>query len=162
MTATARRKLGTLGTSIDRLFQWLDAPEASGIGEQEKYRRRDLLHALKSRREQLLVALKRSQQQAANRDVLMPGGSSGVGQVAAIETEATAALDNRGLVQLQQQVMQQQDQELEHMEKSIHSTKHIALAIGGRRARARCWWSVMPSDERSGARPGAACYSSAR
>jgi SYP5 family syntaxin len=39
------------------------------------------------------------------------------------ETEVTAELDNRGLVQLQQQVMQQQDQELEQMEKTVISTK---------------------------------------
>ena len=31
MTAAARRKLGTLGTSLDNLFRWLDAPEAAGL-----------------------------------------------------------------------------------------------------------------------------------
>jgi SYP5 family syntaxin len=128
MTATARRKIGTLGTQIERLFQWLDSADAAGVSEQEKYRRRDLLHALKSRREQLQVALKRNQQQAAGRESLMAGSS--VGRVAAIETEATAALDQRGLLSLQHQVMQQQDQELEHMERTITSTKHIALTIG--------------------------------
>eukprot|EP00878_Enallax_costatus_P020004 GHUV01021128.1.p1 GENE.GHUV01021128.1~~GHUV01021128.1.p1 ORF type:complete len:209 (+),score=78.66 GHUV01021128.1:535-1161(+) len=46
------------------------------------------------------------------------------------ETEVTAELDNKGLVQLQQQVMQQQDRELEQMEKTVVSTKHIALTIG--------------------------------
>lgn len=39
------------------------------------------------------------------------------------ETEVTAELDNKGLVQLQQQVMQQQDRELEQMEKTVVSTK---------------------------------------
>jgi SYP5 family syntaxin len=129
MTATARRKTGTLGTQIDKLFQWLDSAESSGVSEQEKYRRRDNLHALKSRREQLLVALKRNQQGASNRESLMAGSSS-VARVAAIETEATAALDNRGMLQLQQNVIQQQDQELEYMERTIGSTKHIALTIG--------------------------------
>jgi hypothetical protein len=128
MTATARRKIGTLGTQIERSFQWLDSAAAAGVSEQEKYRRRDLLHALKSRREQLQVALKRNQQQAASRDGLLAGSSAG--RVAAIETEATAALDNRGLLSMQQQVMQQQDQELDFMEKTINSTKHIALTIG--------------------------------
>lgn len=44
-------------------------------------------------------------------------------QQRAKETEATAELDNQGLVQLQQQVMQQQDHELEQMEKTVISTK---------------------------------------
>ncbi len=39
------------------------------------------------------------------------------------ETEATAELDNRGLLGLQQQVMRQQDEELEAMEKTVISTK---------------------------------------
>ena len=30
-TATARRKLGTLGTEVDRLLKWLDSEEASGL-----------------------------------------------------------------------------------------------------------------------------------
>ena len=50
----------------------------------------------------------------------MPGGQQ---RPAGKETEVTAELDNRGLVQLQQQVMQQQDRELEQMEKTIISTK---------------------------------------
>jgi len=30
-TAAARRKLGTLGTEVDRLLKWLDSQEASGL-----------------------------------------------------------------------------------------------------------------------------------
>jgi SYP5 family syntaxin len=48
---------------------------------------------------------------------------SGVGRTTPQETEATAELDNRGLLALQTQVMQAQDRELEHMEKTIISTK---------------------------------------
>lgn len=157
MTATARRKTGTLGTQIDKLFQWLDSAESSGVSEQEKYRRRDNLHALKSRREQLLVALKRNQQGASNRESLMAGSSS-VARVAAIETEATAALDNRGLLQLQQNVIQQQDQELEYMERTIGSTKHIALTIGEHLdARTECIHACMQaSTGHTGARDVAA------
>jgi hypothetical protein len=44
-------------------------------------------------------------------------------QQRAKETEATAELDNQGLVQLQQQVMQHQDHELEQIEKTVVSTK---------------------------------------
>jgi len=56
------------------------------------------------------------------RDALLAGGVTQQ-QQRAKETEATAELDNQGLVQLQQQVMQQQDHELEQMEKTVISTK---------------------------------------
>lgn len=29
ITAAARRKLGSLGTTLDQLFKWLDSPEAT-------------------------------------------------------------------------------------------------------------------------------------
>jgi SYP5 family syntaxin len=131
-TATARRKLGTLGTEIDRLLKWLESDQASGLSESEKNRRRDMLHDLRSRREQMQYALKRSSGHS-ERDALFqgkPSGSnSGVSQQAK-ETEATAVLDTRGLLSLQQQIMKNQDMELEHMEKAIGNTKHIAVAIG--------------------------------
>lgn len=131
MTAAARRKLGALGTSLDGLLKWLDGPEAAALSEQERFRRRDLLHALKHRREQIQQSIKRAAN-SSERDALgLSGGASGaVQQGAARESEATAELDNRGLVQLQQQVMAQQDRELEQMEKTVVSTKHIALTIG--------------------------------
>ncbi len=47
------------------------------------------------------------------------GGSSAPGR----ETLRTAELDNRGLVQLQQTVMREQDAELEELERSVTSTK---------------------------------------
>jgi SYP5 family syntaxin len=126
MTAAARRKLGTLGTSLDQLFRWLDSQEASSLSEQERFRRRDLLHALKHRREQIQQSIKRSAH-ANDRQELISGSEQ---RQPGKETEVTAVLDNKGLVQLQQQVMQQQDRELEQMEKTVVSTKHIALTIG--------------------------------
>ncbi|KAF8055598.1 SYP52 [Scenedesmus sp. PABB004] len=127
MTANARRKLGTLGTSLDQLFRWIDSPEAAALSEQERFRRRDLLHALKHRREQVQQSIKRGAN-SSDRESLLAGG--GGPRQPARETEATAELDGRGLVQLQQAVMAQQDQELEQMERTVISTKHIALTIG--------------------------------
>jgi len=57
----------------------------------------------------------------------MEGSSS---RIEPRETERTAELDSRGLLQLQQQTMDNQDQMLTQMEKTVTSTKHIALAIG--------------------------------
>lgn len=128
LSAAARKKLGTLGVNLDRLLRWLDSPEAESLSEPEKNRRRDLLYDLKGRREQMQLSIKRNRGQA-DRDALF-GGASGSGMPPPRETEATAELDNRGLLGLQQQVMRQQDEELEAMEKTVISTKHIALAIG--------------------------------
>ncbi|KAG2489068.1 hypothetical protein HYH03_012504 [Edaphochlamys debaryana] len=128
LSAAARKKLGTLGVSLDRLLRWLDSPEAEALSEAERNRRRDVLYDLRSRREAMQGALKRAGVQA-DRDALMAGASLG-GPLPPRETEATAGLDNRGLLGLQQQVMANQDRQLEDMEKTVQSTKHIALAIG--------------------------------
>eukprot|EP00877_Chromochloris_zofingiensis_P014326 jgi/Chrzof1/9147/Cz03g37190.t1 len=130
MTAAARRKLGSLGTTLEQLFKWLDSADSSTLSEREKFRRRDQLHALKNRREQIQQSIKR-QQQSSDRELLLQGGSSSSRALpGGKETDQTAELDNRGLLQLQEHVMKQQDQELESMEKAVISTKHIALTIG--------------------------------
>ncbi|KAJ9506774.1 hypothetical protein QJQ45_012406 [Haematococcus lacustris] len=136
-TATARRKIGTLGTMVERLLKWLDSSEAASLSESEKNRRRDLLYDLRNRREQMQLSLKRGPAQV-DRDNLLAGarqgGVQGPGAASSAqgskETEATAELDSRGLLQLQQQTMVQQDEVLGQMEKTVRNTKHIALAIG--------------------------------
>lgn len=128
ITATCRRKLGTLGGLLDSLRSSLEAPQHAGITENEKNRRRDLLAALRTRREQMLHSLKREQPRAA-REALLGGSSGGGAAPGSKETDATAELGNQGLLQLQQQVMQQQDQELESLERTVVGTKHIALQI---------------------------------
>lgn len=78
--------------------------------------------ALRSRREQMLQALKR-EQPSTNRSSLLGDGSRSAPQGPPRESDATAERDNVGLVQLQQQVMQQQDTELDALETSVHRTK---------------------------------------
>ena len=84
--------------------------------------------ALRSRREQMLQALKRDQNPQSTRSALldMPGGAA---QPISRETDATAEMDNRGLVSMQRQIIQQQDNDLEHLERSVNTTKHVALQI---------------------------------
>jgi syntaxin of plants SYP5 len=48
------------------------------------------------------------------------------------ETEATAGLDNHGIVQLQQSLMRQQDSQVEQLEQSVGNTRV-------------CRWSIKPS-----------------
>lgn len=47
----------------------------------------------------------------------------------ASETLQTADLDNKGILQLQDQSMRQQDAELEELERTVTSTKVLALAF---------------------------------
>ncbi|KAG1679313.1 hypothetical protein FOA52_009343 [Chlamydomonas sp. UWO 241] len=133
-TATARRKMATLGTSLDKLMRWLESEEANGLSESEKNRRRDMVTELRNRREQMQFAIKRGGGAAEREQLFTVNGGAGASRAAAAqepkETEATAELDARGLLVLQDHVMRQQDTELESMEKAISSTKHIALAIG--------------------------------
>jgi SYP5 family syntaxin len=127
ITAGARRKLGTLNTKLDGLADLLDSPQCEAVSENEKNRRRDLITALRNRREQMLLSLKRDQRQSDRQSLLDTGGSASNGP--ARETVNTADLDNPGLLQMQQQVMHNQDAELEQMEKSVQSTRHLALTI---------------------------------
>ncbi|PNH01546.1 Syntaxin-52 [Tetrabaena socialis] len=130
LSAAARKKLGTLGVQLDRLLRWLDGSEAaSQLSEPERNRRRDQLYDLRNRREGMQLSIKRNQGQG-DREALFGGASGSGGPLPPRETEATAPLDNRGLLGLQQQVMRQQDEQLEVMERTVISTKHIALAIG--------------------------------
>jgi hypothetical protein len=76
----------------------------------------------------MLQSLKREQPRAA-REALLGGSSGGGAAPGSKETDATAELGNQGLLQLQQQVMQQQDQELESLERTVVGTKHIALQV---------------------------------
>ncbi|KAA6419644.1 MAG: Qc-snare Syn8 Syntaxin8-family, partial [Trebouxia sp. A1-2] len=124
ISAAARRKLANLMTSLDQLADMLESPEC--ISEHEKNRRRDLVTALRNRREQMQMSLKRDHGQQ-NRAALMQqaGQSSGPAQ----ETDRTAELDNLGILDMQQDVIQEQDLSLAQMEQSVASTRHLALTI---------------------------------
>jgi len=75
----------------------------------------------------MLHALKRDQPRSARAVVLSEttGGARNAGK----ETDSTAELDSRGLIVMQQHIMRQQDTELEHLERSVVTTKHVALQI---------------------------------
>ncbi|GFH07769.1 syntaxin-52, partial [Haematococcus lacustris] len=87
---------------VERLLKWLDSSEAASL-------------------DNLLAGARQGGVQG-------PGAASSA--QGSKETEATAELDSRGLLQLQQQTMVQQDEVLGQMEKTVRNTKHIALAIG--------------------------------
>jgi hypothetical protein len=78
----------------------------------------------------MLQALKRDAGASrASRSALLDAPGGGAGAAPARETDSTAELDNRGLAAMQRQVMATQDTELEHLERSVGTAKHVALQI---------------------------------
>jgi SYP5 family syntaxin len=51
------------------------------------------------------------------------------GGITPVETNRTQGLENSGLISLQRQIMREQDEDLESLESTVLSTKHIALAV---------------------------------
>ncbi|KAK2080047.1 hypothetical protein QBZ16_002443 [Prototheca wickerhamii] len=98
MTATARRSLGALGTKLDALRASIESE--SGLSENEKNRRRDMVSALRSRRESLLAGLKREGGGAsAQRAVLL--GSVDASSARPRETASWSTLE-RGVASTKQ------------------------------------------------------------
>ncbi|KAI3428835.1 hypothetical protein D9Q98_007652 [Chlorella vulgaris] len=129
ITATCRRKLGTLGSLLDALRSSLESPQHAGLTENEKNRRRDLVSTLRTKRDQMLAQLKREQPRAARDQLLGGSAAGGAGAGGGRETDTTAELGSQALLQLQNTTMQRQDQDLESLERTVVGTKHIALQI---------------------------------
>ncbi|KAK9733303.1 hypothetical protein RND81_04G058700 [Saponaria officinalis] len=118
-----RRKITILGTRLDSLESLLaKLPSKQSITEKELNRRKDMLSHLRSKAKQMANTLNMSN--FGNRDMLLGSEIKPADAMARV-----AGLDNQGIVGLQRQVMKEQDEGLERLEESVHSTKHIALAI---------------------------------
>lgn len=126
ISAAARRNLANLGTSLDHLADLLEFPQCATVSEHEKNRRRDLVTALRNRREQMQLSLKRDHSQQ-NRSALVQQTQQT--SRPARETDRTADVDNLGILEMQQDVMQEQELNLAAMEQSVASTRHLALTI---------------------------------
>mmetsp|Transcript_14434 Transcript_14434/g.34790 ORF Transcript_14434/g.34790 Transcript_14434/m.34790 type:complete len:249 (-) Transcript_14434:203-949(-) len=142
-TATARRKQSSLNSKIDRLQALL---QEANITERESRRREDLIGGLRRRSEELgmLLSNKNNNNSRATAGAAGGGGGSASGsrgdtpvremeqgEVRRVpESEDTAALDNRSILQLQRNLMQDQDDELDELSRVVTSTKHLGLAVG--------------------------------
>ncbi|KAG0581268.1 hypothetical protein KC19_4G238300 [Ceratodon purpureus] len=116
IVSVSRRKLAMLNNKVDRLESLLQ----SGLNEKELSRRQNMLVDIRYKSKQMSAALSSAQ---ANRASLMERG------IAPVEISQTQGLDNSGLVNLQMQIMKEQDQDLEDLEHTVLSTRHIALAV---------------------------------
>ncbi|CAA6667911.1 unnamed protein product [Spirodela intermedia] len=118
-----RRKITILGTRLDSLESLLSTlPSQQQITAKELHKRQDMLASLRSKAKQLGSTINTSKF-ASREDLLGPSGKPSDG------IERIAGLDNYGVVGLQRQIMKEQDENLEKLEVSVVSTKHIALAV---------------------------------
>ncbi|CAG9466867.1 unnamed protein product [Pedinophyceae sp. YPF-701] len=123
-TAAIRRKLGAFGASLDDLFEQIHTTD--GISAQELHRRRDMVSVLRARAAQLGSVLGHG---GRNAKAELLKGETSAGASHAGETEDTAALDAQGILQLQQQVIERQDDDLQHLHDNVQRTKEVALTI---------------------------------
>ncbi|XP_021902677.1 syntaxin-51-like isoform X2 [Carica papaya] len=114
-----RRKITILGTRLDCLQSlWAKL----SVSEKEKTRRRTMLLDLRSRANQMASTM--NMPNFGDRESLL-----GLDMKSADSMSRTKGLDNRDLVGLQRQIIKEQDGELQNLEDTVISTKHIALAI---------------------------------
>ncbi|EFJ29214.1 hypothetical protein SELMODRAFT_441012 [Selaginella moellendorffii] len=121
LLSTTKRKILILDNKVNRLTSTLETLRGQ-LSEKEFFRRQDAIISLGLRVKQLDSSYKSSQNA---RDDLLADGTRGP----PVETDKTTGLDNYGLIAFQRQTMKDQDVDLEDLEKSVVSTKHIALTV---------------------------------
>ena len=111
------------------------------LGEGELRRRKDLVASAKREKEGLenllnvMVAKSEIDKTVADirekKDLVGNGQpiSVGKGRVLGKETERTRALGNRGVLQLQRQMMQEQDEDVEILTQAVRRSKELGIAI---------------------------------
>ncbi|KAK4696821.1 regulator of vacuolar morphogenesis, partial [Lecanoromycetidae sp. Uapishka_2] len=136
-------RAGTMIGSLDTGLQNLSSPRSSShLGEGELRRRRDLLSSAKREKEGLenllnAMAAKATVDQAvaatvADKSSLMNVSKNkqpASGRVLGKETEKTRALDNQGVLQLQKQLMQEQDEDVDILARAMARQKELAIQI---------------------------------
>ena len=144
-SAQAKKCLVRAGTMIAALEQGLktlsqDAWGNEKLGEGELRRRRDLVSSAKREKEgleNLLAAMAAKAQLdktvASAQDKYALIGSAGApqksGRVLGRETDRTRALDNQGVLQLQKQLMQEQDEDVMVLAQAVQRQKELSVNI---------------------------------
>ncbi|MCJ1452224.1 hypothetical protein MMC28_002566 [Mycoblastus sanguinarius] len=134
-------RAGTMITALDTGLQHLSSGStwgASKLGDGELRRRRDLVSSAKREKEGLetlnaaMVAKSQVDQtvaSAAEKTSLMGPRMPSSSRVLGKETDKTRALDNNGVVQLQKQLMQDQDQDVTVLARAVARQKELGVAI---------------------------------
>ncbi|KAH0721190.1 hypothetical protein KY290_006110 [Solanum tuberosum] len=121
--SAARRKITILKTRLDTLQSLLQTlPSKQPLSKKEMKRRHDMLDNMITKANQLATTL--NMNNLANRDSLLGPETKRPDVI----SRATG-LDNQDLVGFQRQVIKEQDEDLDKLEETVISTKHVALAI---------------------------------
>lgn len=144
--AAAKKGIVRAGTLIAGLNQGLrtaghDAWGSEKLSEREVQRRKDLVANARREKEGLenllsaMVAKSKVDETVAAAQLdkdkmgLFNSKGQGGGRVLGKETKRTRALDNQGVVQLQQQMMQEQDEDVMVLAQSVARQKQLAVEI---------------------------------
>ena len=145
-------KAGTMITSLDQSLKNLGGDawgSPAKLGEGELRRRRDLVASAKREKEgleNLLAAMITKSQvdktvaEAQEKQALVGGPNSNSnsssnkapssgGRVLGRETDRTRALDNEGVLQLQKQLMQEQDEDVMVLGQAVRRQRELGIAI---------------------------------
>lgn len=141
-------KADTLITTLDRgLKKRQEDWDRERLGEGEVRRRRDLVTGARKEKddlEKLLIAMAKKREidemvggkatlthsNADGRSGVSNGAKGiGKGRVLGKETSKTRELDNKGVLQLQHQIIQEQDQDLDIMGAAVQRQKELAIQI---------------------------------
>ena len=140
-------KAGTMVTSLEQGLKNLggDAWGSAKLGEGELRRRRDLIASAKREKEGLenllaaMITKSEVDQTVATAQVkqALVGGPaasnnkalSAGGRVLGRETDRTRALDNEGVLQLQKQLMQEQDEDVMVLGQAVKRQRELGIAI---------------------------------
>ncbi|KAL9240050.1 hypothetical protein vseg_014311 [Gypsophila vaccaria] len=121
--SATRRKISILNNKLDTLGKFLaELPSMQTLTGKEMNRRNDMLANLNTKVNQMTNSL--NSYSSAYRDRLL-GPDTRSDDV----MKRASNMDNSGLVVFQRQVMRDQDEDLEKLEETVISTKHIALAV---------------------------------
>ena len=139
-SAQAKKCLVKSGTTIQSLEQGLKSQDDWGsekLGDGEVRRRRDLVSSAKKEKETLenllnaMIAKSRVDTTVDDKKALINGPASNAkpGRVLGKETKQTRELDNNGVLQLQKQMMEEQDEDVIVLAKAVRRQKELGLAI---------------------------------
>ncbi|KAI4189603.1 MAG: hypothetical protein L6R41_001332 [Letrouitia leprolyta] len=149
-SASAKKSLVQAGTAISNLEQSLKQLSSDGwgrekLGDGELRRRKDLVEAARKEKEGLenllnaMVAKSSldatiARASTASKEKLLNEGNNqhrkpATGRVLGKETDRTRALDNQGVLQLQQQLMKEQDDDVDVLAQAVARQKKIGIEI---------------------------------
>lgn len=131
-------KAGTMIASLDQGLKSQDDWGSEKLGEGEVRRRRDLVGSARKEKETLesllnaMVAKSRVDATVEDKKALITSPSHTTtkpGRVLGKETKRTRELDNQGVLQLQQQMMEEQDEDVQALLKAVTKQKELGVAI---------------------------------